>query len=59
MPDWADELAQQMAQDARISPVAEVLELWAARLRVVREEGRGEGIDACREALDTPREAVQ
>ena len=51
MSDWADELAGVLAADARISPSEEVLDLWAARLRLARQEGFVAGIGAVREIV--------
>jgi hypothetical protein len=51
--DWADELAQQIARDFDVpGQPRERLDLVAARLRVVRQEGIGIGIDQAKiEAL--------
>lgn len=56
MADWADELAERMRLDATVMGIGDplVLEIWAARLRLVRQEGHGEGIEACRQILTNP-----
>ena len=54
MSDWADELAGVLAADARISPSEVVLDLWAVRLRLARQEGFVAGIEAVREIVVAP-----
>jgi len=53
--DWADELARQIARDFNVPVNLEnhiKLDLVAARLRVVRQEGVGDGIKETGKAVD-------
>jgi hypothetical protein len=62
--DWADELARQIAADFGSRPWTydgnvEVpdelsLNLVAARLRIIRHEGVGDGLDQARDAIRQP-----
>jgi hypothetical protein len=59
--DWADELARQIATDFGCpNPIGDRrrYDLVAARLRVVRQEGVGEGIDEAKGAI-APKGAGQ
>jgi hypothetical protein len=49
--DWADELARQIAADFGVRADGPHYDLVAARLRVVRQEGIGIGIEECRKAI--------
>jgi hypothetical protein len=49
--DWADALARQIAGDYGVKSDRLQYDLVAARLRVVRQEGIGEGIDQCKKAI--------
>ncbi len=50
--DWADDLAKRIAFDLGAdSAERRQLELVAARLRVVKQEGVGEGIDQAKSAV--------
>lgn len=49
--DWADALARVIATDFGMSSDRLRLDLVAARLRVVREEGVGEGLDQAKKAI--------
>jgi hypothetical protein len=54
--DWADELARQIATDFGVpNPLGDRrrYDLVAARLRVVKQEGIGEGLDQARDAVTT------
>ena len=52
--DWADALARQIAADYGVRSERLRYDLVAARLRLVREEGVGIGLDQMREALKQP-----
>ena len=52
--DWADALARQIAVDFGVRSERLRYDLVAARLRLVREEGVGIGLDQMREALKQP-----
>ena len=52
--DWADALARQIATDLGTpNPIGDRTryDLVAARLRVVKQEGIGEGLDQAKEAV--------
>ena len=49
--DWADELARKIANDFGANPNRLRFDLVAARLRVVRQEGMGIGLDQAREVV--------
>jgi hypothetical protein len=53
--DWADELARKIAFDLGAdSAERRHLELVAARLRLVKQEGIGEGLDQATAAIRSP-----
>lgn len=58
--DWADELARQIAADFGGPAAADRtrLGLVAARLRVVRQEGIGEGLDQAKNAIKEKTDAT-
>jgi hypothetical protein len=57
--DWADELARTIAHDLNVFPDKRRFDLIAARLRVVREEGVGEGLDQARKVIAPPSLTVK
>lgn len=51
-PDWADELAAEIVGDVLESrQIGVTLKLTAARLRLLRAEGEGRGLDRAKEAI--------
>jgi hypothetical protein len=50
--DWADEMADQIATDlVSRAPIEDRLACVAARLRLIRQEGEGDGINRMANAL--------
>lgn len=54
MTDWADDLAAQIAADMGARPTELEADIVAAKLRFLRHQGVGEGIQQCRAALGLP-----
>ena len=53
MSDWADELAETLAKEASQldADSALIRDVWAARLRLVRQEGVSIGLDQAQAAI--------
>ena len=54
MSDWADEKAAEIYADARcaVTPTETAIDLIASKLRLIRIEGEGAGLEQASHAMD-------